>query len=167
MKAKILLFTFSILCIGLISGCASDDFEEVIGVCPVVASTIPAANAVNVPVGQTISATFNEEMDPSSINSTTFTVVGTAPVAGTVTYAGTTASFNPTLPLDENTTYTARITTKAKDLMGNFLQVEYVWAFSTGAILRPVVITTDPIDNAVAVEFDKSISATFNMAMDP
>lgn len=167
MKAKILLFTFSILCIGLISGCASDDFEEVIGVCPVVASTIPAANAVNVPVGQTISATFNEEMDPSSINSTTFTVVGTAPVAGTVTYAGTTASFNPTLPLDENTTYTARITTKAKDLMGNFLQVEYVWAFSTGAILRPVVITTDPIDNAVAVMFDKTISATFNMAMNP
>lgn len=167
MKAKILLFTFSILCIGLISGCANDDFEEVIGVCPVVASTIPASNAVNVPVGQTITATFNEEMDPSSINSTTFTVVGAAPIAGTVTYAGTTASFNPTLPLDENTTYTARITTKAKDLMGNFLQVEYVWAFSTGAILRPVVITTDPIDNAVAVMFDKTISATFNMAMNP
>jgi hypothetical protein len=167
MKAKILLFTFSILCIGLIFGCASDDFEEVIGVCPVVASTIPVANAVNVPVGQTITATFNEEMDPSSINSTTFTVVGTAPVAGTVTYDGTTASFKPTLPLAENTTYTARITTKAKDLMGNFLQVEYVWAFSTGAILRPVVITTDPINNAVAVMFDKTISATFNMAMDP
>nr|WP_315255657.1 Ig-like domain-containing protein [uncultured Flavobacterium sp.] len=167
MKAKILLFTFSILCIGLIFGCASDDFEEVIGVCPVVASTIPASNAVNVPVGQTITATFNEEMDPSSINSTTFTVVGTAPVAGTVTYDGTTASFKPTLPLAENTTYTARITTKAKDLMGNFLQVEYVWAFSTGTILRPVVITTDPIDNAVAVMFDKTISATFNMAMNP
>ena len=167
MKAKILLFTFSILCIGLISGCASDDFEEVIGVCPVVASTIPAANAVNVPLGQTISATFNEEMDPSSINSTTFTVAGATPIAGTVTYNGTTASFDPTLPLDENTTYTARITTKAKDLMGNFLQVEYVWAFSTGAILRPVVITTDPIDNAVAVMFDKTISATFNMAMNP
>ncbi|PJJ11096.1 Ig-like domain-containing protein [Flavobacterium sp. 1] len=167
MKAKILLFTFSILCFGLISGCASDDYEEVIGVCPVVASTIPVANAVNVPVGQTISAVFNEEMDPSSINSATFTVVGASPVAGTVTYAGTTASFKPTLPLAENTTYTARISTKAKDLMGNFLQVEHVWAFSTGTILRPVVITTDPINNAVAVKFDKTISATFNMAMNP
>jgi hypothetical protein len=64
MKAKILLFAFSILCIGLISGCANDDFEEVIGVCPVVESTIPLINAVNVPLGQTITVTFNEEMDP-------------------------------------------------------------------------------------------------------
>ena len=64
MKAKILLFAFSILCIGLISGCVNDDFEEVIGVCPVVESTIPRINAVNVPLGQTITATFNEEMDP-------------------------------------------------------------------------------------------------------
>jgi hypothetical protein len=167
MKAKILLFTFSILCIGLISGCANDDYEEVIGVCPVVESTIPLINAVNVPLGQTITATFNEEMDPSSITSATFIVVGVAPVAGTVTYTGRTASFKPALPLEENTTYTARITTKVKDLMGNFLQTDYVWAFSTGTLLRPVVITTDPINNAVAVKFDKTISATFNMAMNP
>jgi hypothetical protein len=167
MKAKILLFTFSILCIGLISSCANDDFEEVIGVCPVIESTIPLTNAVNVPLGQTITATFNEEMDPSSITSATFTVVGAAPVSGTVTYTGRTASFKPGALLAENTTYTARITTKAKDLMGNFLQVEYVWAFSTGTLLRPIVITTDPINNAVAVKFDKTISATFNMAMNP
>lgn len=167
MKAKILLFTFAILCIVLISGCANDDFEEIIGVCPVVLTTTPVSNAVNVPVGQTITAAFNEEMDPSSITSATFTVVGAAPVAGTVTYAGTTASFKPTLQLAENTTYTARITTKAKDLMGNFLQTDYVWTFSTGTLLRPVVITTDPLNNAVAVKFDKTISATFNMTMNP
>lgn len=167
MKAKTLLYTFAMLCIALISGCATDNFDEVIGVCPVVSSTIPASNALNVPLGQAISATFNEEMDPSSINSASFTVVGLAPVAGTITYTDKTATFTPTLLLDENTTYTARITTKAKDLMGNFLQVEYVWTFSTGTLLRPVVISTDPDNNAVAVKFDKTISATFNMVMDP
>jgi hypothetical protein len=167
MKAKILLFTFAILCIALISSCVNDDFEEVEGVCPIVESTTPITNALNVPLGQIITATFNEEMNPSSITSTSFTVVGVAPIAGTVTYAGKTASFTPTLLLSENTTYTARITTKAKDLMGNFLQVEYVWAFSTGTLLRPVVITTDPINNAIAVKFDKTISATFNMPMNP
>ncbi|WP_281238979.1 Ig-like domain-containing protein [Flavobacterium praedii] len=167
MKAKILLFTFAILCVALITGCASDDFQEVVGVCPIVESTTPLSNALNVPLDQIITATFNEEMDPSSITSTTFTVVGVAPIAGTVTYSGRTASFTPTLPLSENTTYTARITTKAKDLMGNFLQAEYVWAFSTGTLLRPVVITTDPINNAIAVKFDKTISATFNMVMNP
>lgn len=167
MKAKILLFTFAILCIALISGCANDDFQEVVGVCPIVESTTPLTNALNVPLDQIITATFNEEMDPSSITSTTFTVVGVAPIAGTVTYSGRTATFAPAVSLAENTTYTARITTKAKDLMGNFLQAEYVWAFSTGTLLRPVVITTDPINNAIAVKFDKTISATFNMVMNP
>ncbi|WP_264566831.1 Ig-like domain-containing protein [Flavobacterium sp. N3904] len=165
MKAKILLFTFAILCVALITGCEKDDFEEVVGVCPIVESTTPLSNALDVPLGQIITATFNEEMDPSSITSTSFTVVGAAPLAGTVTYTGKTASFTPTLPLAENTTYTARITTKAKDLMGNFLQVEYVWAFSTGTLLRPVVTATDPINNAIAVPLNKTISATFNMAM--
>jgi hypothetical protein len=167
MKAKILLFTFAILCVALISGCANDDFQEVVGVCPIVESTTPLTNALNVPLDQIVTATFNEEMDPSSITSTTFTVVGVAPIAGTVTYTGNTASFAPAVSLAENTTYTARITTKAKDLMGNFLQTEYVWAFSTGTLLRPVVITTDPINNAIAVKFDKTISATFNMVMNP
>ena len=91
------------------------------GVCPIVESTTPLSNALNVPLDQIITATFNEEMDPSSITSTTFTVVGVAPIAGTVTYTGNTASFAPAVSLAENTTYTARITTKAKDLMGNFL----------------------------------------------
>jgi hypothetical protein len=167
MKAKILLFTFAILCVALISGCANDDFQEVVGVCPIVESTTPLSNALNVPLDQIVTATFNEEMDPSSITSTTFTVVGVAPIAGTVTYTGNTASFAPAVSLAENTTYTARITTKAKDLMGNFLQADYVWAFSTGTLLRPVVITTDPINNAIAVKFDKTISATFNMPMNP
>lgn len=165
MKIKNLLFTFAILCIALITGCENDDFEEVIGVCPVVESTTPLSNALNVPVGQIITVTFNEEMDPASITSTSFIVAGTTPVAGTITYSGNTASFKPAALLSENTTYTARITTKAKDVMGNFLQVEYVWVFSTGAILRPVVIATDPINNATAVPLNKTISATFNMDM--
>lgn len=165
MKNKTLLFTFAILCIALIFGCENDDFQEVVGVCPIIESTTPLSNALNVPVGQIITATFNEEMDPSSITSASFTVAGITPIAGTVTYTGRTASFAPSLSLAENTTYTARITTKAKDLMGNFLQAEYVWVFSTGTVLKPVVITTDPINNAIAVKFDKTISATFNMAM--
>lgn len=167
MKAKILLFTFAILCIALITGCENDNFEEVAGVCPIVESTTPLSNALNVPLGQIISATFNEEMDPSSITSATFTVAGTAPIAGMVTYTGRTASFQPEALLAENTTYTAKISTKAKDLMGNFLQVEYVWVFSTGTLLRPVVITADPINDATAVPLNKTISATFNMAMNP
>ena len=148
-----------------ISGCENDDFVEVDGVCPLVESTTPLSNALNVPLGQVITATFNEEMDPSSITSTSFTVAGISPIAGTITYSGKTASFTPQILLSENTTYTAKITTKAKDVMGNFLQLEYVWVFSTGTLLRPVVINADPINDANAVPLNKTISATFNMEM--
>jgi hypothetical protein len=166
-KTKTLLLTFVILCIAFITGCENDDFEEVVGVCPIVESTTPLSNALNVPLGQVISATFNEEMDPSSITSTSFVVAGKTPLAGTISYSGKTASFTPQVLLAENTTYTAKITTKAKDVMGNFLQLEYVWVFSTGTLLRPVVITADPINNATAVPLNKIISATFNMPMNP
>jgi hypothetical protein len=167
MKIKILLLTFAILCIAFITGCESDDFEEVAGVCPIIESTTPLSNALNVPLGQVITATFNEEMDPGSITSTSFTVAGATPITGTVTYSERTASFKPQSLLSENTTYTAKITTKVKDVMGNFLQLEYVWVFSTGTLLRPVVIAADPISNAIAVPLNKTISATFNMAMNP
>ena len=167
MKIKTLLLTFVILCAALITGCENDEFEEVVGLCPIVESTTPLSNALNVPLGQVITATFNEEMDPGSINSTSFIVAGSSPLAGTVSYSGKTASFKPLSPLSENTTYTAKITTKVKDVMGNFLQLEYVWVFSTGTLLRPVVIAVDPINDATSVPLNKTISATFNMGMNP
>ena len=167
MKIKTLLLTFVILCAALITGCENDEFEEVVGLCPIVESTTPLSNALNVPLGQVITATFNEEMDPGSINSTSFIVAGSSPLAGTVSYSGKTASFKPLSPLSENTTYTAKITTKVKDVMGNFLQLEYVWVFSTGTLLRPVVIAVDPINDATSVPLNKTISATFNMDMSP
>ena len=167
MKIKTLLLTFVILCAALITGCENDEFEEVVGLCPIVESTTPLSNALNVPLGQVITATFNEEMDPGSINSTSFIVTGSSPLAGTVSYSGKTASFKPLSPLSENTTYTAKITTKVKDVMGNFLQLEYVWVFSTGTLLRPVVIAVDPINDATSVPLNKTISATFNMDMNP
>ncbi|MBG6062632.1 hypothetical protein IWX83_002432 [Flavobacterium sp. CG_9.1] len=167
MKTKNLLFTFAILLIALISGCASDDFQETIGVCPIVESTSPISNAVGVSVDKVITVTFNTEMDPATITQSSITLTGTNSVAGTVTYSGKTASFTPSSPLLENTTYTGRVKTLVKDVMGNALQTDYVWAFTTGLILRPIVISTDPINNATDVALNKIITATFSMPMNP
>ncbi|TRX01505.1 Ig-like domain-containing protein [Flavobacterium gawalongense] len=169
MKTKNLLLTFAILFIALISGCAEDDFVETVGVCPIVESTIPANGALGIPFNQIISATFNEAVNPSTINLSTFIITeadGTA-VTGIVTYSGTTATFTPASPLSPNTTYTARITTGVKDVMGNALQTDYVWTFATGMIIVPVVITTDPTNNEINVALNKIITATFSVPMDP
>jgi hypothetical protein len=169
MNTKKLLLTFAILIIALISGCAEDNFIETEGVCPLVISTIPLNGAVGVPLRQIISATFNEEMNPTTINAATFIVTeanGTA-VTGAVTYSGTTATFTPSSFLKPNTTYVGRIKTGAKDVMGNALQTDYVWTFSTGMLIVPTVITTDPANNATNVPLNKTITATFSMPMDP
>lgn len=166
MKAKKLLSTIAILFIALISGCANDDFEEVVGVCPVVSATNPIDGAFGVPLRQIITATFNEEMNPSTINQSSFIItVGDVPVAGTVTYSGTTATFTPASRLAINTLYTGRIKTSVKDVAGNALQTDYVWTFTTG--LSPLVVSTDPANLAVDVPLNKVITATFNMSMNP
>lgn len=166
MNAKKLFSTIAILFIALISGCDNDDFVETVGLCPVVSTTNPIDGASGVPLSQIVSATFNEEMNPLTINQSTFTItVAGAPVAGTVTYSGTTATFTPASRLVVNTLYTGRITTEVKDVDGNALQTDHVWTFTTG--LNPLVVSTDPANLAVNVALNKIITATFNMSMNP
>jgi len=166
MKTKKLLSTIAILFIALISGCASDDFSEVVGVCPVVSTTIPNNGAFGVPLNQIISVNFNEEMNPETIDlSSIIITAGDVVIPGAISYSGLTATFTPSSRLTTNTLYTGRVTTAVKDVAGNALQTDYIWTFTTG--LNPLVVSTDPANLAVDVSPNKIITATFNMSMNP
>ena len=166
MKTKKLLLTFAILFIALVTGCAKDDFQEIDGVCPAVTIITPTNGATNIPLDQLISVTFNEEMNPETINESSFTLSnGTSQIPGVVTYVGTTATITPSALLAPNTTYTARIARTVKDLTGNALQTETIWTFSTGLTVTPMVATTDPEDKTNNVVLNKLVSVTFNMPM--
>jgi hypothetical protein len=147
------------------TGAAMDDTP------PTVVSTDPADNATDVALNKIITAKFSEAMDPLTITTATFTLKqGTTSISGAVTYVGLVATFKPAARLTANTTYTATITTGAKDLAGNALAGNYVWTFTTGAALDvtlPTVISTDPANNATDVALNKIITATFSEAMDP
>src|SRR4030095_14093154 len=79
-----------------------------------------------------IAGTFSEPMDASTISTATFTLKqGTTPVAGTVNYSVLTATFTPAENLAPLTTYTATISTGAKDLAGNALTTDMSWIFTT------------------------------------
>jgi hypothetical protein len=135
---------------------------------PKVISTDPLNEATGVLLNKTVTASFSVLMDPSTITSTSFTVKqGTTLVAGTVSYSGTTASFDPAIALVLNTIYTATIKSTVKDLSGNTLESDYVWNFTTGSVLAPMVILTDPLNQATGVALNKVISATFSELMDP
>jgi len=134
---------------------------------PTVVSSIPANGATAVAVNTAISATFSEAMNPATINASTFTLTGpgATPVSGTVTYAGTTATFTSTAVLANSTLYMTTITTGAKDPTGAALAANFVWTFTTAP--PPTVISTIPVNGATAAAVNTAISATFSEAMDP
>ena len=129
-----------------------------------VVSTTPTNGALNVATIANVSATFNEVMDPASLNAATFFVKqGTNLIAGAISYAGNTVTFSPSVPLMANTVYTATVTTGAKDPSGNAMVADYVWTFNTGNI--PVVVSTDPANGAANVALNKVVTATFSTVM--
>ena len=139
---------------------------------PAVVSTIPMNMATGVPIGEVLSATFNEAMNCMNLSSPvkTFTVTGpgTTAVAGSVSCAGSVATFTPSASLTVNTIYTATISTGAQSAAGTPLGANYVWTFRTlPAPTPPTVISTVPANGATAVPTTQALSATFSVAMNP
>jgi hypothetical protein len=141
---------------------------------PTVISTVPANLATGVPINRALSATFSVAMDPATITATSFTLAGPGGVAvtGVVTYipAGSVATFTPAANLAPSTLYTATITTGAQDLAGTALAANYVWTFTTAAstvLTPPTVIATIPLNNAIGVPLNQTVSATFSTGMNP
>jgi hypothetical protein len=134
---------------------------------PTIVSTDPISDETGVVLNKIITATFNMPMDGATINSSSFILQqGNVPVSGTVTYAGTTASFTPDVALLSGTIYTAKITTTVLNTAGDSIASNYIWNFTTGSITAPLVIATDPLSNANGVALNKVIAATFSMPMD-
>lgn len=103
---------------------------------PAVASTSPASSTVGWLVNGSITVTFSEPMNASTINTGSVTLKVTssaAPVTGTVTYetGSNTARFTPSSSLAYGTSYTITVTTAASDVAGNGLSAPYTVAFST------------------------------------
>lgn len=156
-----------------VSSC-SDENTETIGFCPVVVSTSPDDGDTGVGLDKVITITFNGPINPATITPEAFSLVDAggnnaraATVIGTLTYdaATYTVSYTPKTKLKINTAYTATVETSIKDLLGNALQTDYVWTFTTGATLLPTVSSTDP-DNAVTGVFlNKRVEATFSAPM--
>ena len=138
---------------------------------PTVTSTLPANGAVKVPIGNTLSATFSEALNPLTINTSTFTLQnGLIPIAGTVGYIGVTATFTPNSALAPNTLFTATIAAGVKDLAGNALAGNYVWSFTTGAAADttpPTVTFTVPANGATQVTTSANVTVDFSEFMNP
>ncbi|OKL40260.1 hypothetical protein A3841_18210 [Pontibacter flavimaris] len=108
-------------------------------------------------------------MNPETITQTSFTLTGPEKVPGEISYdtETNTLTFVPENNLKLATTYTGRVATSVKDVLGNALQTDYVWTFTTVPPSLPRVTITDPDNEATGVALNKVISASFSEKMDP
>src|SRR6185503_9439973 len=107
---------------------------------PLVLSVTPVAGNSTVSINTTVTAVFNEPIDATTVNSSTFELRNASGVLvpATVTYnAGTqTATLTPTAALSYVSGYTATLKggttgSRIKDAAGNALATDYTWSFTT------------------------------------
>jgi len=149
---------------------APPDIDAIDASPPNVMSRFPAPNAISVAPNTVISVTFNEPIDPFTINTSTLTLHGASPVSGTISYIGTTALFKPEVDLTAGTVYTVTVAGTIKDLAGNFLGAPEVWSFTTGSqadVQSPQVLSFSPLDDAENVPTDSSVVVNFNEPIKP
>jgi len=120
-----------------------------------IVSTSPTSGATNAAVELPVTVTFDRDMDPTTITTSTFTVKDAAnnSVTGTVSYSNKVATFTPTLPFTSNTTYTATISGTVKDANSNqTLGSDYSWTFTTEPTIDIATARTKSIGTTVLIK---------------
>jgi Domain of unknown function (DUF4082)/Bacterial Ig-like domain len=137
---------------------------------PTVTATTPSNGAGGVVPTSALTATFDRELDPGSVDDADMTVTafdGTV-VTGAVTLDNTTRTltWRATDALEAFTSYTARVTTGVKSWNGD-AATAHQWTFSTGPGTPPVVVARTPAVNAVGVPTDAPVTARFDRKLNP
>jgi len=140
---------------------------------PQVISVNPGANATSVSISTTLTAVFNEPLNPASVTvSSVLLKRGATSVAVSVAYnsSNNSITITPTTALLNSTVYTATLkggtgTVKITDVAGNALAADYSWSFTTAAasgdLTPPTSTITSPVNNAnLTVNLPNTISGT-------
>ncbi len=127
-----------------------------------VTSVMPASGAVNVLKGSVISAQFSDDIDMSTVNSSTFAVNGGA-VSGTFSYDALLriVTFTPSSNLSYSTAYTIKLTQGILSTAGDYLSSDYIWLFMTEMQHFIDVVSEAPADGAADVGAGSVISVQF------
>ncbi len=123
---------------------------------PTITGITPPDGAPGILEGTNATVTFDEAMNASTLNGTTFTLTrqgASSPVAATYGYdtATNTATLNPDADLDSLATYTVLVKSGSegvKDRAGNSILQDRTWSFRTGDTRAPNVSLTSPADGA-------------------
>ena len=133
---------------------------------PTVSAQSPASGATAVVVASNVTATFSEDVQPSTISFVLKTGSITVPAAVTYDIASRVVTLDPNANLTPGTNYTATLS-GAQDLSGNTMS-STSWAFTTvAADSAPTASSLSPASNATAVVVASNVTATFSEAVIP
>jgi hypothetical protein len=133
---------------------------------PTVTAISPASGATGVAPTTTVTATFSEAMNASTITTSTFVLRDSSNVVvpAAVTYNATTfvATLTPNAALAQGVTYTATISGGAsgvKDSAGNAMAANKVWSFTTIDTTAPTITAVSPASGATNVSTSATVTA--------
>jgi O-glycosyl hydrolase len=153
----------------VVAGCGGSSTSTTPQTALAVNSVTPASGSTGVAVTSPVTATFNEVMNATTFNSSTFTLksAGGTAVTGNVSYSAgsSTAVFTPASPLAYNTVYTATITTGVENPAGTALGANDTWSFTTATGPAPTVTAVTPGNGSTGLVADTTVTATFSEAM--
>lgn len=123
---------------------------------PLITLVAPIDNATDVQNDILIKVSFNEVMNSSTVNATSFIVKDALGfiVPGVITESNTIYIFTPDSDLAYDTIYTVTITTDVTDLANNNLENSYLWSFSTLSLPG----ATSPLTLNVSTLTDTSVT---------
>ena len=148
---------------------------------PTVSAVTPLNNATAVAINTNmITAAFSTAINPATLTDASFTLACPAanPITGAVTYAAEGNVATLTLPagtnLPPNKVCTATVTTSAQSAAGVALAGNFVWTFTTSAVMnasRPTVTRTAPATTnpgpTAGAPSNAAIIAVFSADMNP
>jgi hypothetical protein len=133
-----------------------------------------AGSSSGVEPNATFTVTFSEPIDPSTLNSSTFSVrdfTTNINVAGALVFDSTNqfGKFTPSAPLGAGARILFTVTTGVKDLSGNSLLQEFQKDFfvtSAPDTVAPTIINTAPTDGETGIRTNGTVTVTFTENVD-
>ncbi|MDA8962784.1 Ig-like domain-containing protein [Pseudomonadales bacterium] len=129
----------------------------------VVSAVRPADGETNVAISSMIGIALTDQIDPRSVDSTSFIIrpLGAAPLTGTYTTQTGTINFVPDQPLALGTTYEIVVVENGVlDLAGNGVVVESLTRFSTGSSVAGIVLQ-EPSDLLAEAELGTRVNLSW------
>ncbi len=141
----------TVILIGALSACGGSDSgdgrpDDTLD--PMVDTESPTDTSTEVLTNTTVTVSFTEAMDRTTLTPSTFTLTAGSAVPGDVSYDSNTftAVFTPAVPLAADTLYTAEILPSVTDKAGNGLVAGLFWSFTTEGFIYRATVDSDGVE---------------------